>query len=285
MESCSSKDRERVLTGQIPFISLQPIKVLPAAPVTFFEDRLDPIFGTEAWANAVFGSAYAGEGWSRSRMTHRHQIFIDREYKHIEGYENLAAYALNYLAETGQIGRWKPQPFGWQLEEDGPLRVPDFLVELLAPPPRYLVIQVKAARFLTVAIQHEFEQERAAARPLGVEHVVWTDKRPLDQKARNLFFRIRKARLEQYSEDELVALVSEVQKPGSCTALQLVEKGHDPSLLPIAIQQGRLFLDLRGSIHEQTIISTHPVTDPREFLLCNWADPTSWWNSLPSAKN
>ncbi|SCK37569.1 hypothetical protein VAR608DRAFT_3465 [Variovorax sp. HW608] len=283
MESCAPKDRERVLTGQIPFISLQPTTILPAAPVAFFEDGLDPAFGTEAWANAVFASASAGEGWSRSRMTHRHQILIDGEYKHIEGFENLAAYALNYLAKTGQIGRWKSQPFQWQLEKDGPLRVPDFLVELLVPPPRYLIIQVKAARFLTVAIQNEFERERAAARPLGVEHVVWTDKRPLDQKARNLFFRIRNSR--QYPEGELVALVSEVEKSGSCTALQLAEKGHDPALLPIAIQQGRVFLDLRGSIHEQAIISTSPITDPREFLLCNWADPTSWWNSLPSTKN
>lgn len=285
MESRIRKDLERVLTGQIPFLSHAPNKMLPAAPVAFSEDGLDRAFGTEAWADAVFGSAPAGEPWSRTRMTHRHQVLIDDEFKHIEGYENLAAYVLNHFANTGQIGRWKPQAFIWQMVKDGPMRVPDFLVELLVPPPKYLIIQVKAARFLTVAVQSEFEKERAIARDRGVEHVVWTDKRPLGQQARNLFFRLKKSREEQYSEDELLALISEVEKSGACTALQLVDKGHDPSLLPIAVQQGRLFVDLRRSIHEQSVISSHPITDPREFLLCNWADPTSWWNSLPIAKN
>ncbi|MDM0075742.1 hypothetical protein QTH90_15170 [Variovorax sp. J2P1-59] len=287
MNSSLSSERERVLTNQVKFIPIDVcVEMLPAAPIALFENGdLDRQFGTANWMKKVFQSAPAGDGWSRSRMTHRHQVCIDDRFIHIEGYENLATYILNHFRLTSGIAFWKPQPFQWQIEGDGPLRIPDFAVELLPPASTKVIVQVKASKFLTAEVLAEFEKERILANRFGVEHVVWTDKQPLGIQARNLFFRLRRARHDPYSQPDLDALVSEVSSIGSCTALQLVERGHDPTLLPIAVQQGRLFIDLKGAFNEQTIVSSRPVTDAREFLLNHWSDPQAWWNSLPSGED
>lgn len=287
MNSSLSPEREKVLTNQIRFIPTGDcVEMLPAAPIALFENGdLDHQFGTENWINKVFESAPASEGWSRTRMTHRHQICIDDSFIHMEGYEDLATYILNHFKLTSAIACWKAQPFQWQVEEDGPLRTPDFAVKLPPPESIKIIVQVKASKFLTAETLAEFERERTLANRFGVEHVIWTDKKPLGIQARNLFFRLRRARHDPYSQPDLDALLSEVSSIGSCTALQLVERGHDPTLLPIAIQQGRLFMDLKGALNERTIISSRPITDAREFLLHQWSDPQAWWNNLPSGED
>jgi hypothetical protein len=256
MNSPQISEREKVLTNQIRFIATGAnVEMLPVAPVSLFENgELDREFGTETWANKVYESAEGGEGWSRSRNTHRHQVCIDDTFIPIEGYEDLALYIFDHFRLTLAIARWKSQPFQWQIEEGGPLRTPDFLVELMPPESTKIIVQVKTSKFLTADIQADFEKERILANRFGVQHVVWTDKQPLGVKARNLFFRLRRARHDLYSQPDLDALVSEVTSIGNCTALRLVERGYDPTLFPIAIQQGRLFMDLKGDINGLALV-------------------------------
>jgi hypothetical protein len=271
----------QLVIGGFPFLpTIAPTEMRRRAPQCLFgEQGPEGALGSKEWGDAVFESAMVGGKWSRGRVTHRHQIHVDGQFIHPEGYEDLVVYVLEYLKRIGAITRWKPQPFEWQIEREGAFKVPDFLVEI--PPERLLlIIQAKSARFITVEMQAEFDKERQLGKSNGMEHVVWTDKRPLNQALRNLFLRLRGARHLMQFKEHIDAIVSAVEQAGQCTTLDLVAKGYDPGLFPAAINTGRVFVDIRRSFNEHSLISSKPLTDTRQFLLCAWDDPTGWWNSL-----
>lgn len=241
-------------------------------------------FGTPKWADAVFNSPPARNVNGRARGTQLFAPKFNGKPTYAEGgNENVATYILEYLQLAGVVSRWKCQPFEWQPVANGRRKVPDFLVELADK--QLVIIQVKAERFRTPDVQEVFDSESAIAQNSGIFHLVWTDKAPLDQKARNLFFKIRMARAVQFEAKELSDTVEFVQKLGKTTVADLVAAGHGPHLVPVAVRRAELFVDLRERLDERSVVSATPITDGRGYLLQSGFDAQSWWNGLPDCPN
>ena len=190
----------------------------------------------------------------------------------------LAMYVLEYFKLRGVVLRWKWQPFTWVLP-DGSTSQPDFLAQLLDR--MLLIIQVKAEKYRTPAVQAQFDVERQDAAAAGVRHLVWTDKHPLTAGAKSVFFRIRGARNTRCQPEDRAALVDAVRKHGRITAGELAAAGYDPALIPVAVRSGDVFVSLKEPIDEHSVVSSTPLVDGRGFLLGSGFDAQSWWNSLP----
>jgi hypothetical protein len=268
----------RILRDQWPYLGFDSPVLKDPPRVARDGDGLPESFGTSKWADDVFGSGLVGSGLHRSRMSHRHQMHLNGDYLPTEGYENLAACILDFLKKQGTVSRWKAQPFSWLITPDGGWKVPDFLVELQADL-LLVVLQIKSKRFLTAEVDAEHQLERSLGEPRGVRHAVWTDEKPLDTAARNLFFHVRKARNVKATE-EVDKLVEEVHRLGRVSALDLAHLGHDPALIPLAVSRNAVHIDFMRKLDADTLVCSTPVLDGRELLLGGWNRSTHWWDSL-----
>lgn len=272
-------DGPRVLEGQWPYLSFDEPALEAAPRVSCDSNGLPKSFGTSEWADQVFGSGLVGGKLHRSRISHRHQMSIGNTYLPIEGYENLAAYILEFLRTQGIVSRWKAQPFSWLITPEGGWKTPDFLVELQEDL-LLVILQIKSKRFLTAEVDAEHRCESALAGPRGVRHAVWTDRKPLDTPARDLFFHLRKARNAAFREAELNSLVQEVQRLERVSALDLARLGHDPALIPLAVMKNAVHINFMRKLDADTLVCSAPVADGRELFLGGWNSSTDWWDSL-----
>lgn len=269
----------RVLKDQWPYFSFDEPAQEDAPRVACDSNGLPKSFGTSEWADQVFRSGLVGGKLHRSRISHRHQMRIGDTYLPIEGYENLAAYILEFLTTQGIVSRWKAQPFSWLITPEGGWKTPDFLVELQEDL-LLVILQIKSKRFLTAEVDAEHRRESALAGPMGVRHAVWTDRKPLDTPARDLFFHLRKARNTAFREAELNSLVQEVQRLERVSALDLAYLGHDPALIPLAVMKNAVHINFMRKLDADTLVCSTPVVDGRELLLGGWNSSTNWWDSL-----
>jgi hypothetical protein len=239
-------------------------------------------FGSPEWADQVFAAPPARVVAGRSRPTQRYAPRFSGVPQWAEGgNELLAMYLLGYAQNIGAVLRWKAQPFAWVIGDGIPARIPDFLVELACR--TLVIVQVKASRYLTHAVLAEFALEAKVANAAQVPHLIWTDKHPLHRDLRNLMYRLRGGRSSLHEPSDLAAIVKHVEAFGITTLAEIVEAGFDPALVPTAIQKGQLHVNLRYRLDEQSVVSTCPITDFREFLLGSGFDPQSWWNNLPDS--
>lgn len=269
----------RVLQDQWSYFSFDEPALDDPPRVACDSEGLPESFGTPEWADQVFGSGLVGGKFHRSRISHKHQMRIGDANLPVEGYENVAAYMLEFLRTQGIVSRWKAQPFSWLITPEGGWKTPDFLVELQEDL-LLVILQVKSRRFLTAEVDAEHRRESALAGARGIRHAVWTDKKPLDTSARDLFFHLRKARNTAFREAELNNLVEEVQRLERVSALDLANLGHDPALIPLAVMKNAVHINFMRKLDADTLVCSTPVVDGRELLLGGWNSSTNWWDSL-----
>ena len=235
-------------------------------------------FGSAEWIAEVFSSPPERDVGGRSRKTHRAAPKFEGATVWTEGgNETTAMYLLEYLIILGVVKRWKPQPFPWFDDQ----KVPDCLAEIRVERQPFAVIQVKSEKYLTPAVQAEFDVERQELESVGMRHLVWTEKRPLTPAMRSALFRIRGARNTPHNPEDLVALVRHVQERGRLTLGDIAAAGYEPALVPIALRSGELYVSLKERLDAPAIVSATPIIDARSFLLGSGFDAESWWNHLP----
>jgi hypothetical protein len=236
--------------------------------------------GSDAWREHVFSTAPIAIRSEKARPSVRYAPTIDGESHRFEGANNqLAAYALTYCKRLGAVLRWKTMPFEWLLPSGVKPTVPKFLLELSVDR-KLVVIQTYSNKYLTAKVQAKFDEERSVSEKAGMAHVVWTDQKPLTPALRNLHFHIRRARKTEADAAAVETLVEFVQVTGRRTIDEIVEAGHDPSLVPIALYETRLFVPLDRKLQGETLVTSAPQDDARAFLLLSGSQPSSWWDSL-----
>lgn len=232
-------------------------------------------FGSDAWADDVFSSPPVRRVEGRRKWTQRSAPLYDGTRHYTEGLEILATYAFEYFLKLGVITNWKLQPYYWFGK-----RVPDALLRL-AGDGKLAIAQVKSAKYLTADVQAAFDQEAAEARGYGMSHLVWTDQKPLTSGMRDTLLQLRRARNVPVDPACYEAFLDFVRQEKEVTALQIAKAGHHPSMIPVAVRNIDLFIDITEKINERTIVSSHQKFDGRRLLLGFGFDAKAWWNSLP----
>ena len=190
-----------------------------------------------------------------------------------------AASLLDYCKSAGSVIRWKSRAFEWVVPPSHAPAVAQFLVEL-AGDRKLLVVQTKGEKYLNSDALKRFKDERVYAEPLGLTHLVWTDKKPLTGKLRTVLGRIRGARNTLVEAGDLDRLVEFVEREGRPTVRDIVAADLDPSQIARAVWEKRLFVPLESAYDGNMVVTAQPQTDLRSFLLMQSFDPQRWWKSL-----
>lgn len=236
--------------------------------------------GSDSWRTHVFSTPPIEPRNAKARPTVRNMAQIEGQTLVAEGINELfTMYILHHLKRVGTVLRWKRRPFEWSPGSSGAPRVPKFLVEL-APDRKLLVIQTRGERFMTTKAKASFREEEAAAEKAGMLHRVWTEARPLTAGVRSLQARIRGARNTPAEPAALSLLVAFVTEKRQATIAEIVQAGHDPSLVAVGIHAAQLHVPLDRALVAASVVTTAPQSDARSFLLLAGTERGSWWRSL-----
>lgn len=173
-------------------------------------------FASKAWLEHVFATPPVRKIKGRSKWTHRHALWLFHLNRlgYVESRNELfGALALEYLAKTGVIRRYKEQPFTTS-DEFGKSTTetqetcnasqhytPDFFAE--SPTGEKFVIEVKSARFISRSDEEDFERWKQVFGEFGFKYLLWTDKTPLCPPLRQNLLRMRRAAVDHFESDEV----------------------------------------------------------------------------------
>jgi len=236
--------------------------------------------GSASWREHVFSTPPIAPKNPKARPTVRNMPQVDGAVVVAEGVNELwTLLILHHLKRVGAVLRWKRRPFEWSPGKSGAIRVPKFLVEL-APDRKLLVIQTRGERFMTDKAKEAFKEEESAAESGQMLHRVWTEARPLTAEVRSLQARIRGARNTPADPQAVQLLVDFVREKQRATITEIVQAGHDPSLVAVGIHHAQLHVPLDKELAASSVVTTTPQSDPRAFLLLAGLERGSWWKSL-----
>lgn len=241
-------------------------------------------FGSKAWADQMFSDPPARKVKGRTRWTHRHATWVEAlgRLAYVESRNELIGLlALEYLCRRGLIKRFKEQPFACDETFAGSEYTPDLAAEGAAGVT--YVIEIKTKRFLTRAMEKDFERLKEKFAEVGMKFLLWTDHDPLIQPLRHNLLQLRRASSEHVSPDETARLIGLLTSEGSMSLRALYEDGLDLTLISHAAWNGQVFLPLLDRLHDATPVGVRPFEDLGASLLAAEPDLHRWWNSLEAA--
>ena len=133
---------------------------------------------------------------------------------------------------------------------------------------------------MTTKAKASFTDEEAAAQTAGTPHRGWTAARPPPAGGRSPPARLRGARNTPAEPAALSLLVAFVTEKRQATIAEIVQAGHDPSLVAVGIHAAQLHVPLDRALVAASVVTTAPQSDARSFLLLAGTERGSWWRSL-----
>lgn len=234
---------------------------------------------SEAWRQEIFGSPPRIDVQKNGKSSTRHPVLVgwSGEIAYVNGHERVAALLLEQLWAEGFVRRWKSQPLNLQ-EIGGPDATPDFLAELID---RSLhVIEVKAKRFLTPAVQDKFAVARTLIESIGMHFHEWTNADVLSSDTSHTVAELDRGRRFP-APPELIAEIA--AKASACRTIGelLALYSWDDVLSAAALQA--FHIDITRPIHEDTPILRNHSHTRYLHLFAHGDAAASWWNSLNPA--
>ncbi|WP_075256147.1 hypothetical protein [Herbaspirillum camelliae] len=241
--------------------------------------------GTEAWAQAVFGSNPARElkGPSRWTQAHGYNSPLLGPLQVQGRNEFCSALAIEYLMNLGFIKHAKPQPFQTTIEEFGRQICPDFLIQVPSLTEiRLCVIETKAHRFISPAKQWELDDLRAKFAEKNIAYIVWTDASPLSHPVRQHLMHMRMSSNAQVSTTEIRELLDWVDTKGrGATVGKLpTDSTFDRDTIYAAAWQGLVHFPLTKPLTLDTVIAPTEQDNIIGMFLGDNKSADAWWSML-----
>jgi hypothetical protein len=233
---------------------------------------------SQAWRDAVFGSPPRRDANRINKSTTRVQLFLPHtgQFVHVEGnHEATALMLIKHLWRNDMIKRAKVQPFSLDELDGRARRVPDFLVELSNGD--LVVIQVKAARFITSEVQEQFDQEREFLEYRGFRYCVWTDKTCLGHPVSETVRAIDRGTLLPIAQVALEKVRDHALAHHTLGDL-LNEFGWDTTAAALA--QGAAFINILEKLNETSTLNSNFSSNLYGGLFSNWNATVDFWDTL-----
>jgi hypothetical protein len=218
-----------------------------------------------------------------NKSTTRVQIYLlfTGKFVHVEGnHETTTLMIIKHLWPHERIKRGKVQPFaieelGWPVQ-----RVPDFLVEL--GDGCLIVIQVKAASFITTEVQGQFEQEREFLEHLGFKYCVWSAKKYLGQPTYTTVRAVERGALlpiDPATSEKVHSYALANRRYGDL----LNDFGLDAST--VALAQGAAFIKILETLNESFVLYPDFPCFLYTDLFSDRHAPENFWASIADSTN
>lgn len=241
--------------------------------------------GSPAWVEHVFASPDARQVWGRSRPTQRFGIGNELGIPiYAEGGNEASARALMILGEkTGQVLRWKLQPFSLEEKNHGLKATPDLMFEMSDG--RIYVCEAKSVRFLT---DKKLEKIRAVERILNatgrIQYLFWTDAWPLSPPTTRLMHDLRRCGTSNIPSRAIPAL-EDLLRNGPKTIFELRQMGFVRDVVMAATWRGRAHFNLWKTVVDSTIVSANPAQRQFTQALRAPVRAHSIWQEMNIAKS
>jgi hypothetical protein len=195
--------------------------------------------------------------------------------------EAIAFEALEYFIRLGLVSRVKEHAFATTAEDLGWEIRPDFFA--LAPPKRKVVIEVKAARYLSAAVEKMLRANREGLAEFGLEYLVWTDRHPLTPWVQHNLLQMHRFAGPDVPGEEVEALAQLIQERQEVTLRDLLRGDFDLGCVFSAWTRGKVFLSLFAQPTVDSKVSVRPLEDLGSIFLDTDPIGDTWWNELAGA--
>ena len=238
--------------------------------------------GSPAWVEHVFKSADAREVWGLSRPTQRYGIGNENGRPiYAEGGNEACARALMILGTTtGQVLRWKFQPFSLEEKLHGVRATPDLMFETADR--KIYVAEPRSSRYLT---SKKLEATRAVERVLNetgrLKYLFWTDAWPLSPPTTRLMHELRRCGTSAVPTRAIEALGDLLQQ-GPKTFFELRTSGFVRDIVMSAVWRGKAHIDLFKTVVDSTVVNANPAQRQFERTLIAPVRAQSIWQEMQS---
>lgn len=192
--------------------------------------------------------------------------------------EYVSLLALEYLRTLRLIDQFKEHAFATGADDLGWEIRPDLLAR--DHEKRYLVIEVKTARFVTAAVRLQLDANRGGLKPFGLEYLVWTDHHPLIRSVRHNLQHMRRAASEDVQPEEIARLREIIRAEGEIPLRALLARGFDVTCVLAACWRGRAFLPLTRAIDHATPLRDQAHENYGALFLDKQPLYDDWWQNL-----
>jgi hypothetical protein len=238
------------------------------------------VFGSAKWVESVFSSPDARKVWGRSRPTQRYAIAgADRAPIFAEGGNEATARALMILGtKTGQIKRWKFQPFALTKDFHGIKGVPDLMFEMHDS--KLFVSEPRSSRFLThERLEKALKIESVINETGRMRYLFWTDAWPLVPATTRLVHELRRCGTSAIPRSSIEGLQTLLES-GSKTFFELRERNCFRDIVMAAVWHGKAHINLFEPVTDSTIVSKNVATRRFENTLCAPVSAQTVWHQM-----
>lgn len=247
--------------------------------------KLKPTLGSPAWIERVFASPDARKVWGRARPTQRYAIAgSDGEPTYAEGGNEAVSRALMILGvNTGQIKRWKFQPFELTKAEFGIQAFPDLLFQ--THDNRVFVAEMKSARYLNHEKLEKVKAVESIVNGTGrMRYLLWTDAWPLVPATTRLVRELRRCGTSAIPKLAVTTL-QKILQSGPKTFLELRELGYFRDVVMAAVWHGKAHLNLSESVTDTSVVTANVSTRRFEETLCAPVSSQTLWHRMERVQN
>lgn len=238
------------------------------------------VIGSPTWVERVFSSPEAREVWGLSRPTQRYGVRGPNGLPQwAEGGNEATARALMVLGQTtGQILRWKSQPFALEKATHGMKAVPDLMFQTANG--SIYVAEPRSCRFLNAKKLAETKAVEKVLSESGlITYLFWTDLWPLCPATTRLVRELRRCGTAAIPVQSINAL-AEVLQAGPKSFFELRQLGYFRDVVMAAVWHGRAHIDLYKAVHDSTVVSADLAQRGFEKTLIAPVRSQSIWSEM-----